>query len=84
MLLLIVGFVGITKFAGGGHVQPVLCDKDKQVTANTVVMLSASWCGYCTQARKLFVDRDDLMVGENVDLTQFGVGAEEFNLAAEK
>ena len=58
MLLLLVGFVGITKFAGGDHVEPVLCDKDKQVTANTVVMLSASWCGYCAQARKLFVARD--------------------------
>lgn len=31
-----------------------------------------------------FLDRDDLMVGENVDLTQFGIGAEEFKLAPGK
>ncbi len=55
LLLLAVGFLGITKFAAGGRVKPVFCDADWQPTTNTVVMLSASWCGYCAQARKLFV-----------------------------
>lgn len=30
---------------------PVVCERDLEPTPNTVVMLSASWCGYCRRAR---------------------------------
>jgi mycoredoxin len=57
LLLVVVGFAAVTKLNGGGRVKPVFCDTERQPTSNTVVMLSASWCGYCAQARKLFVTR---------------------------
>ena len=55
LLLLVVGLVGIAKLVSGGRVQPVFCANNRQPGTNTVVMLSASWCGYCAQARQLFV-----------------------------
>jgi glutaredoxin len=57
LLALGAAFVAITKFMSAPHAVPVFCDKDRVPTANTVVMLSASWCGYCARARDLFVEK---------------------------
>jgi len=35
---------------------PVVCERDLVPTPNTVVMLSASWCGYCRRARAWLTD----------------------------
>ncbi|MEM7466949.1 MAG: glutaredoxin family protein [Pseudomonadota bacterium] len=41
---------------GGADVEPIYCEIDKPTESADVVMLSASWCGYCRRARKLFVN----------------------------
>lgn len=33
---------------------PVVCERDRDPGAASVVMLSASWCGYCRRARAWF------------------------------
>ena len=38
------------------HVAPVRCDSDVAADAVDVLMLSASWCGYCARARQMFVE----------------------------
>lgn len=73
LLLLLAGIIGITKLTSGGHTQPVFCADDKSPTADTVVMLSASWCGYCAQARKLFV-KEGIDYCE-YDIEQSAIGA---------
>ncbi len=45
---------------------PVRCDIDRQPDADTVVMLSASWCGYCRRARAWLQD-------ERVDYCEYDV-----------
>ncbi len=38
--------------------EPVLCGRDLTPGADTVVMLSASWCSYCRRARAWLVERE--------------------------
>lgn len=45
---------------------PVHCDIDRQPGADTVVMLSASWCGYCRRARAWLQD-------ERIDYCEYDV-----------
>ncbi|MBT8447781.1 MAG: glutaredoxin family protein [Gammaproteobacteria bacterium] len=39
-------------------VDAVMCERDLVPDAGTVVMLGASWCGYCAQARRHFDRRE--------------------------
>ncbi|MEM7540390.1 MAG: glutaredoxin domain-containing protein [Pseudomonadota bacterium] len=49
---LIVGaWLLITQLGGSADLEPKVCEKDVMLDADTVVMLSASWCRYCRQAR---------------------------------
>ncbi len=45
---------------------PVFCERDLVPDADTVVMLSASWCGYCRRARNWFTE-------ENVKYCEYDV-----------
>ncbi len=36
--------------------EPVYCSEANPPVAPTVVMLSATWCGYCARARQLFAE----------------------------
>ncbi|MSR14741.1 MAG: hypothetical protein EXR86_09310 [Gammaproteobacteria bacterium] len=38
------------------HAEPVYCDEQVPPGDDTVIMLSASWCGYCARARNFFVN----------------------------
>ena len=53
LLALVAVFAGVE--ISRSSVRPVHCDKDLTPGADTVVMLSASWCQYCAAARRYFV-----------------------------
>ena len=50
MLVMIVAFITLTPYD-----HPVNCAVDIEAEAADVVMLSASWCRYCAQARSFFL-----------------------------
>ena len=50
----------LASFAGGGFTAPALAEACRD---QTVIMLGASWCGYCRQARKFF-DAHDIQFTE--------------------
>lgn len=54
-VLLVVGGSGVAWLTRGSPVSPVFCAEAAPPPADTVVMLSASWCGYCRRAREMFV-----------------------------
>jgi mycoredoxin len=47
----IFGWVAIVLLNSSAAREPVRCDSDLTPDRDTVVMLSASWCGYCRRAR---------------------------------
>ena len=49
--ILALGFIVVTKLTTHPHTLPVYCEQDLKPTAETVVMLGASWCGYCARTR---------------------------------
>ncbi len=57
IILLLLVFVALNNWRNGSRAKPVYCEQDKRPTADTVIMLSAVWCGYCARARQLFVDK---------------------------
>jgi len=52
---LVAAFGTVTWLTRGPPVAPVYCDEARAPGRDTVVMLSASWCGYCRAAREFFV-----------------------------
>lgn len=54
-LALVAGFGGFSWLTRGAQVPPVFCPETASPAADTVIMLSASWCGYCRRAREFFV-----------------------------
>ena len=47
----VFGWVALVLLNSSATREPVRCDSDLTPTRDTVVMLSASWCGYCRRAR---------------------------------
>lgn len=58
VLLLVIGAWLAMQMLNDRSPTPVRCGHDLTPDANTVVMLSASWCGYCRQARRYFHDEN--------------------------
>ena len=52
VLALVLGAWAMTMMLTNRTPAPVHCDRPLQPDADTVVMLSASWCGYCRAARR--------------------------------
>lgn len=52
---LVAGFGGFSWLTRGAQVPPVFCPEATSPATDTVIMLSASWCGYCRRAREFFV-----------------------------
>lgn len=55
-LVLVVGVWLAIKTVNNFAVPRLMCEREVMPDANTVVMLSASWCGYCKQARSFMHD----------------------------
>lgn len=55
LVLAIAAMIAIMQFVKAPHATPVMCDSDIAADTADVLMLSASWCGYCTRARQMFV-----------------------------
>lgn len=51
VLAVVLAWAGLRLLATPPALAPVRCAEDRAVTEDTVVMLSASWCGYCRRAR---------------------------------
>ncbi len=72
LVLAIAGMIAIMQFAKAPDVTPVMCDSDVAADAADVLMLSASWCGYCARARQMFV-KDGINYCEyDIERTQAG------------
>lgn len=57
-VLLVVAVILAMQWLRPPQVAAVMCEKDLVPDAGTVVMLGASWCGYCAQARRHFDRRE--------------------------
>lgn len=55
LVLIIAAFITLTQYSKIPFVEPVNCGAGLGANAAEVVMLSASWCRYCRQARRFFV-----------------------------
>lgn len=51
-LVLVISVWVITQMVSNRSLAPIRCGQQLTPDADTVVMLSASWCGYCRQARR--------------------------------
>ena len=51
-LVLLISVWVITQMVSNRSAAPIRCGQQLTPDADTVVMLSASWCGYCRQARR--------------------------------
>ena len=65
-LVLVIGAWAMTMMITQRAQAPVRCDRPLPVTADTVVMLSASWCGYCRAARRF-------LQGENIKHCEYDI-----------
>ncbi|MGE0334624.1 MAG: glutaredoxin family protein [Gammaproteobacteria bacterium] len=54
-MALVAAFGTVTWLTRAPTIPPVYCDEAQSPGRDTVVMLSASWCGYCRAARAFFV-----------------------------
>ena len=55
LVFAIVAMIAVMQFVKAPAVAPVMCQRDVAADAVDVLMLSASWCGYCARARQMFV-----------------------------
>ena len=51
-LVLVISLWAIIQMVSNRSLAPIRCGQELKPDADTVVMLSASWCGYCRQARR--------------------------------
>jgi glutaredoxin len=51
IIAVLCAWVALMAMNSPGARAPIVCDQDRVADRNTVVMLSASWCGYCRRAR---------------------------------
>lgn len=58
IVLVVVAVFAIRSLSRAPAGDPVVCDTELVPDTNTVVMLSASWCGYCRQARAYLQSND--------------------------
>ncbi len=56
-VVLAFAVVAVMKFSTTRHTKAVYCEKDFMPAADTVVMLGASWCGYCARTRDHLASR---------------------------
>jgi mycoredoxin len=57
-LVLVMGAWALAMTLGHRSPPAVACDATQRPAADTVVMLSASWCGYCRAARRFLQDEN--------------------------
>jgi len=55
LVAVLVAFFAGRELMRTPHAKPVFCPEETAPSPQTVIMLSASWCGYCRAARDLFV-----------------------------
>lgn len=65
-LVVVIGLWAVAQMASHRSPSPIRCGQELQPDADTVVMLSASWCGYCRQARSY-------LKGENIKYCEYDV-----------
>jgi len=51
-LVVVVGAWAMITMVSNRSLSPIRCGQELNPDADTVVMLSASWCGYCRKARR--------------------------------
>ncbi len=65
-LVVVIGLWAMAQMVSNRSPAPIRCGHDLVPDADTVVMLSASWCGYCRQARRY-------LVGENIKYCEYDI-----------
>jgi mycoredoxin len=63
---IIVAFIIVMQYTKAPFVEPVRCRPGSGTNAADVVMLSASWCGFCRQARRFLVEK-------NIDYCEYDI-----------
>ena len=71
-MLAIVAMITVMQLVKTPDVAPIKCDTDVAADAVDVLMLSASWCGYCARARQMFVADGINYCEYDVEQTQTG------------
>ena len=71
-LLLVAAVIIGMQWLRPAPVDVVVCGKDIEPDAATVVMLGASWCGYCAQARRHFDRREARWCEYDVETSDAG------------
>ena len=66
VLVLVLGAWAMTMMVSNRSQPAVVCDRAYRPDADTVVMLSASWCGYCRAARRF-------LQGENIKHCEYDI-----------
>lgn len=56
LAVIVAAFIALNVVTSPEARVPVVCDRDLVPDGDTVVMLSASWCGYCRRARVFMQD----------------------------
>jgi len=54
LIVIVSAWLGLMMLTSPPREPAVVCDSDRVVDNDTLVMLSASWCGYCRRARNYF------------------------------
>lgn len=65
-LVLVIGAWALATTVSQHSPPAVVCDHAQRPTADTVVMLSASWCGYCRAARRF-------LQGEHIKYCEYDI-----------
>ena len=66
VLVLVIGAWAMTMMVSNRSQPAVVCDRAHRPDADTVVMLSASWCGNCRAARRF-------LQGENIKHCEYDI-----------
>jgi len=65
-LVVVIGLWAMIQMVSNRSPAPIRCGHELTPDTDTLVMLSASWCGYCRQARRY-------LTGENVKYCEYDV-----------
>ena len=78
--MVIVGIVAaIVKFGMPAPIKSIACGVDLTPDQDTVVMLGASWCRYCSRARAFFVEQNISYC--EYDIERSAIGAQMYDSA---